>query len=132
METRCRMLGISSAMPVLSMNSRETPMRNRQARKTREKGKLPPHAAVALGPPHGGEHPCTEDREGADLDVQGAVEALADERPEGHRDQGGERCDHRRPHAGDMAQGLHRERIEVPEDEADADEDGHEPSHEEP
>ena len=57
---------------------------------------------------------------------------LPHERAERHPDERGERGDHGRSHPHDVAEGLHRERIEIPEDEADAEESGEQVGHEEP
>ncbi len=52
--------------------------------------------------------------------------------PERHPDERGERGDHRRADAGHVTEGPHRERVEVPEDHAHAEEMRHQVGHEEP
>ena len=67
------------------------PFRSRGAvHRIREGVSAAARASIPFCPPHGREHARPEDREGAGQNVHGAVEALADERPERHRDQGGE------------------------------------------
>ena len=70
---------------------RPPPFRSRGAvHRIREGVSAAARASIPFCPPHGREHARPEDREGAGQNVHGAVEALADERPERHRDQGGE------------------------------------------
>ena len=78
-------------------------------------GRPPPTAGRRTHPPR------TWQR--ADLGVHRPIGTLAHQRTEGHRNQHGKRSDHGGSAPRDVAEGLHGERFEIPEEQADAEED---------
>ena len=90
------------------------------------------HASTALSPPHRNQAPTSEQRVGGDQGVKSPVKAIAYERSQRYRDKRGERSNHCRSHARDVAQGLHGERAEIAEQESDAQEHEQQVGHEQP
>ena len=89
-------------------------------------------AAIRRCPSDRSEGARSGDRESDDERIHGSIEALADDGAEGHRDEGRGRSDHGRAHAGDVAERFHGERVEISEQQSDAEKDKNQVGHEEP